>query len=100
MCTELELGEIGEQCEAMDGAGIKLLLALGSTEVSLEDTEPVIVLLINGVGLSELEFGVLEVFCSAVRRRLQGSQDLRPRCRRRTLDRKIRRRLPSPKVEW
>lgn len=51
---ELGRSKVGELGDAVDGGGVELLVSLGAAEVSLEDGESVIVLLLGGVG-----FGVL-----------------------------------------
>lgn len=51
---ELLRGEVGELGDAVDGGGIDQLVALGAAQVSLEDGESVIVLLLGGVRLAVL----------------------------------------------
>lgn len=51
--AELTGSKIGELCDAVYGTGVKLLVALGSAQVSLKDGETEVVLLLRGVGLSE-----------------------------------------------
>lgn len=53
---ELGRGEVGELGDAVDGRGIEQLVALGAAQVSLEDGESVIVLLLSGVRLPVLVF--------------------------------------------
>lgn len=45
----------------MNGSGIDPLVPFGSAQVGLEDAEPVVVLLLTRVGLSERSFEVGEV---------------------------------------
>lgn len=59
--AELAGSNIGELGDAMNGAGIKLLVSLGSTQVRLKYGEPEVVLLLIGVGLSEFLLEVGEV---------------------------------------
>lgn len=51
--AEFRRREIGELSDAVDGGGVELLVPFGAAQVSLEDAEPVIVLLRRGVGLTE-----------------------------------------------
>lgn len=53
---ELGRGEVGELGDAVNGGGVEQLVALGPAQVSLEDGESVIVLLLSGVRLPVLAF--------------------------------------------
>jgi hypothetical protein len=51
--AELAGSKIGELGDTMNGAGVKLLVSLGTAQVRLKYGEPEVVLLLIGVGLSE-----------------------------------------------
>lgn len=60
---KLGLSQIGEPSHPMYSAGVKLLVTLGKSQISLEDLETVIVLLLGGVRFVEpfLEEGEMVV---------------------------------------
>ena len=59
--AKLGRSKIGEFCDAVGGGGIQLLVQLGSTQVSLEHTEPIIMLLLCSIDLAELGLEHAEV---------------------------------------
>ena len=59
--AEFLRSEVGEFGDAVDSGGVELLVALGAAQVSLEDREPVIVLLLSGVGLAVVALEEREV---------------------------------------
>lgn len=62
--AELAGSKIGELGDAMNSAGVKLLVSLGSAQIRLKYGEPEVVLLLIGVGLSEFLLEVGEVMLS------------------------------------
>jgi hypothetical protein len=54
LSPEFRRSEIGKLGDAVDGAGVQLLVKLGSAQVGLEHAEPVVVLLLTRITLPEL----------------------------------------------
>ncbi|GER50330.1 tryptophan synthase beta chain [Striga asiatica] len=61
LAAEFARRQIGESRDAVDGGGVELLVPPRAAQVSLEDPEPAVVLLLRGVRLSEFPLEDREV---------------------------------------